>query len=98
MAGSYASLIGNRLHLHAITSTDFTRHADIWHNTVIFRDTNGKPLLGGSGSLLDSPPMKPANGQSSGPSDVVTWDRYVNLTGSPSLEFQVTQLTWTGSC
>jgi len=98
LQGSYVDISDDWLHIHATTSTDHTNHADIWHSTIIYRDVHGKALAGGSGSLLDSPPMTPREG-SSGPSDVITWDRWMQLKNvPPTLPFDAWSIDWTGSC
>jgi len=102
--GSYVEITGNNnqdLHMDAVTSTDFTRHADIWHNDLlVFKDSTGKTLFSYAPfGAMSSPPMVPRDGRSSGPSEVYTWDRTVTLPSMPpTLIFQATQVQWTSSC
>jgi hypothetical protein len=65
-----------RVHTHAVSDSDFTRHADVWHSELVFMDAQQRVVdsVGSTGeSVLDSPRMVPAEGDE-GPSIVYEWD------------------------
>lgn len=65
-----------RVHVVAVSDTDFTRHADVWHSQLVFMDAQQRVVasVGSTGdSPLDSPRMVPAAGDE-GPSGVYGWD------------------------
>jgi hypothetical protein len=98
--GSYVEVTdGKNLHLHGITYTDHTNHADIWHNRIRYKDFSGSLLVWTDGHPLDSSPMTPKEGDS-GPSDEITWDRYLTVPSLPPLvlEGRAATVEWTGSC
>jgi hypothetical protein len=85
--------------LHGVSATDHTNSADIWHSTFDFFDSEGRFLFRAASPAFDSPRMVPANGRSSGPSDVYTWDRQIVVPMvSPSLWLQIRAITWHASC
>jgi hypothetical protein len=99
-SGSFLGLTRSRLTLKAMTATRFTRHADVWHSDFNFLDRNGTRLYSYVQSdVFDSPNMIPANGASSGPSRIYSWTRVVDLPAAPpTLESEVSQVTWSSSC
>ncbi|HUP99023.1 MAG TPA: hypothetical protein VM093_01040 [Aeromicrobium sp.] len=87
-----------RVHVHAVSDTDFTRHADVWHSKLVFMDAQQRVVasVGSTGeSPLDSPQMVPAEGDE-GPSNVYEWDHVVVVpNGIPS---RVVFVRWLSAC
>ncbi|MCK2215487.1 hypothetical protein MF672_017070 [Actinomadura sp. ATCC 31491] len=96
---SYVSIeSGQQVHLHAVSDTDFTRHADVWHSRFDFLDAQQR-LVVSVGSTdtgpFDSPDMVPAEGDE-GPSIVYEWDRRVILPNAvPS---RAVSVRWLSAC
>lgn len=98
-AGSFLNFSRPRLTLKAETATRFTRHADVWHSDFDFLDRHGTRLFSVRSAVFDSPNMIPTNGASSGPSRTYSWTRVVDLPAAPpTLESDISQVTWTSSC
>ncbi|MEU7829556.1 MULTISPECIES: hypothetical protein [unclassified Nonomuraea] len=87
-----------RVHVHAVSDTDFTKHADVWHSQLVFMDAQQRVVasVGSTGSSpLDSPDMVPAEGDE-GPSIVYEWDHVVVVpNGIPS---RAVFVRWLSAC
>ncbi|MFI6333122.1 hypothetical protein ACIBBG_33140 [Micromonospora chersina] len=89
---SYAEFVNGVIHVHSEAHTNFTTNADIWHSSLIFRNSSGSVLM--STPTFDSPRMVPISG-STGPSATYVWDRFFTAPGNI---FTATSVTWNGSC
>ncbi|MFD1538093.1 hypothetical protein [Nonomuraea guangzhouensis] len=87
-----------RVHVHAVSDTDFTKHADVWHSRLVFMDAQQRVVasVGSTGeSVLDSPQMVPAEGDE-GPSIVYEWDHVAVVpNGIPS---RAVSVRWLSAC
>ncbi|MEU4226085.1 hypothetical protein AB0F17_17450 [Nonomuraea sp. NPDC026600] len=87
-----------RVHVHAVSDTDFTKHADVWHSKLVFMDAQQRVVasVGSTGeSVLDSPQMVPAEGDE-GPSNVYEWDHVAVVpNGIPS---RAVFVRWLSAC